>query len=121
MRAKIPNRGGEYILAGSKKRTKIVRFISPVAEIAAAGTAPHAPLIYMEDELVIRAHVHIKVLGRCGKFDNLPEVKHDLIPLWSARGGDPLRVPQTGMISCKLCPDLRGAGEKSCTQNQKNG
>lgn len=121
MRTKIPNCGCKHILAGAKERAKIVRLISPVAEVASAGTATHTPLIYMEDELVIRAHVHIKVLGRCREFDDLSEVEHDFIPLRGTWGGNPLRFPRTGMISRKLCTDLRGAGEKSWNQSKKDG
>ncbi len=62
MRAKIPDRCREHIPTGVKKRGEIVRFVSPVCQVAAARTATHSLPICMQDELIVGAHVDIEML-----------------------------------------------------------
>jgi len=102
--AKIPDRRREHILSSAKKRTKIVGFVSPVCQVAAAGTATDASLIYLEDELVIGAHIYIKMRLQLGDVDDLSKVEHDFISLRNTGSGDPLRFPEfVRMIRRNLC------------------
>src|SRR5215467_4233444 len=98
MSSQIPHGCCKQILAGSKKRTEIVGFISPVGKVSAAGTCAYSLLIYIEHELVIGTDIDIEVLRRCGEFDGLSEVEHDLIALRDVGSGDPLGLPVGGLM-----------------------
>ena len=65
-----------------------------MGEIAAAGTASYSLLIYVEDELIVCAHVHAKRLRRLRKVNCFAEVQHYFISLRSVGSGDPLGGPE---------------------------
>jgi hypothetical protein len=64
-----------------------------MAQIASRWAGVHALLIHIENELIVRAHVHDKVLWLLRKLDQLPEVQYRLVALWAVWGGDPLGAP----------------------------
>jgi hypothetical protein len=112
VRAKIPNRRREHILASSKERSKIVGLVSPVSQVAMAGAATHALLIHMKDELVVGAYIHVEVLRLRGQFDALSKVEHDFISLWNTGSGDPLRLPKSALVIIRnLRPQMTDAGK----------
>src|SRR5467141_2062714 len=103
--AKIPDRGGQDISPRKQERRDVIGFISPMTQIAPRWAQSHAPLIHIKNELIVRAHVHDKVLRLLRKLNQLPEVQYGLVALWAVWGGDPLGAPHLFQkISGKLCP-----------------
>jgi hypothetical protein len=111
---KIPDGCRDYILARPEKRTKIVSFEPPVSQVAAAGTATHALLVYLEDELVVGAYIDIKVLWNTREVEDLSEMEHDFVSLRPMPSRDPLRFPKIlRMISRNLRPKVTNVEQES--------
>src|SRR6267143_6378097 len=103
--AKIPDRGGQDVSPLTQERRDVIGLISPMTQIASRWAGVHALLIHIKNELVIRAHVHDKVLRRSRKLNQLPEVQYGRVALWAVWGGDPLGAPHLFQkISGKLRP-----------------
>src|SRR5579871_939524 len=103
MGTEIPHRRCDQIPSRPKKGGEVVGLIFPVCEIASAGAAAHALLIYMQDELIVSTHVNVEMLRRFREVDHFSEVKVCFISLRSVRNRNPLRLPQGPLV---VCPDL---------------
>ena len=91
--AKIPDRGGQNVSPRTQERRDVIGLISPMTQVASRWAGVHALLIHIKNELVVRAHVHDKVLRLLRKLNQLPEVQYRLVALWAVWGGDPLGAP----------------------------
>jgi hypothetical protein len=55
---KIPNGCGQDVFSGSKEAGNVVGFIAPMRQIAATRARAYTFSIHIENELIVRAHVH---------------------------------------------------------------
>lgn len=75
-----------------------------MSQIAPRRAGAHALLVHIKYELIVRAHVHHKVLRRLRQVKQLPEVQHRHVTLRTIRRGDPFRAPHFfWSVSRKLC------------------
>src|SRR5512140_3769447 len=95
--------------------TEVEGFIAPVMEIAAAGTAPHASLVHIENELVIRAYMDQETLRLLRDLQYFSEVEHGFVALRNTRRGDPLCYP-----GLELRRFLRKRQRGNCDEQKNN-
>lgn len=90
-------------------------------EITAARAIPDTLLVHIEDELIVSAHVYIKVLRSTRDLDNFSEVKHDFVSLRSMRRRDPFRLPELGpSLRRILWPDFRNVAKNNNKDDKQN-
>ena len=90
---KIPHNRRQYILPRTQKRANVIGLVPPMPKIALRWPRAHPLLVHVKNELIVRAHLHHKVLRLLRQINGLPEVQHNLISLWRIRRSDPLRTP----------------------------
>src|SRR5690349_9443248 len=94
MRGEIPDRCGKDVRSCLKERRDVVRFISPMRQIATAGAAADWLAVHVENELIVRTHVHKECLWRLRKIYPLSKLQNCFSPFRDMRGANPLCSPR---------------------------
>jgi len=76
-----------------QERSDVITFIFPMSQIAPRRAGAYALLVHIKYELIVRAHVHQKMLRRLRQLEDFSEVQYRHVALRTIRRSDPFRAP----------------------------